>query len=284
MAMPPHHDPSNPEDENWKRAKRISISIHLALIIVVIFGLPFLPDREYDTPIPVGIEVLDVSEMAQTNRPEASSQKAEKTEKEKPPEIVKPQVTEPPKPKVDDTPKPKPEKPKEKPKPKPAPEKPKETKPKEEQPTPEQETDFESVLKNLSPDTPETDTPAEKDVKTEAPAAEQASAGSLSDKITMSEMDALRRQLSRCWSIMAGAENAEDLVVEIRMQVNEDRTVQSAEIVDLGRYAVDEYFKAAADSALRAVRNPLCSPLELPEGKHDQWKSIKVRFDPREML
>ncbi len=305
MAPPAYHDPSNPEQDNWKRAKRISISIHLALILFIIFGLPFLPDREYDTPIPIGVEVLDVSEIAQTNKPEASSHKAEKTEKEKPPEPVKPQVTEPPKPKVEDTPKPKEEKPKEeapapppvndladvkqekpkeKPKPKPTPDKPKEEKPKDEKPDETQETDFESVLKNLSPETPETDAPAKKDVNTEATAAEEASAGSLSDKITMSEMDALRRQLSRCWSIMAGAENAEDLVVEIRMQVNEDRTVQSAEVVDVGRYAADEYFRAAADSALRAVRNPLCSPLELPEGKYQQWKAIKVRFDPREML
>lgn len=292
MAPPVYHDPSNPEQDSWKRAKRISISIHLALILFIIFGLPFLPDREYSTPIPIGVEVLDVSEIAQTNRPEASSQKAEKAEeKEKPPEPVKPKVTEPPKPKEAD--KPKEEKPKEKP-PAPPPvndlaevkqDKPKE-KPKPE-PEPDdaaQETDFESVLKNLTPDTPETDAPASKDVNTEAPAAEEAAAGALSDKITMSEMDALRRQLSRCWSIMAGAENAEDLVVEIRMQVNEDRTVQSAEVVDLGRYAADEYFRAAADSALRAVRNPLCSPLELPEGKYQQWKAIKVRFDPREML
>ncbi|MES2729559.1 MAG: hypothetical protein V4621_05620 [Pseudomonadota bacterium] len=306
MAKPTRHDPSDHENENWKRAKRISISIHLGVIILIIFGLPFLPDREYDTPIPVGIEVMDVSEIAQTNVPEASSRKAEKPEKEKPPEPVKPQVTEPPKPKVEDKPKPAPEKPKEetptpppvddladvkeekpkekpKDKPKPAPEKPKEEKPKDE-PDETQETDFESVLKNLTPETPTTDAPAEKDVETDAPPAEEAAAGALSDRLTMSEMDALRQQLSRCWSITAGAENAEDLVIEIRMQVSAERIVQSAEVVDLGRYAADTYFRAAADSALRAVRNPLCSPLELPEGKHDQWKSLKVRFDPREML
>ena len=41
---------------------------------------------------------------------------------------------------------------------------------------------------------------------------------------------------------------------------------------------------AAADSAVRAVRNPKCSPLELPADKYDQWKRIDFTFDPRDML
>ena len=116
------------------------------------------------------------------------------------------------------------------------------------------------------------------------PEAATPAAGTLGDRMTMSEMDALRRQLSRCWNIMAGAEGAEQLIVELKMEVNPDRTLRNAEVTDLGRYARDPFFRAAADSALRAVRNPLCNPLNLPPDKYDQWKVITVRFDPREMF
>ena len=34
-----------------------------------------------------------------------------------------------------------------------------------------------------------------------------------------------------------------------------------------------------AESAVRAVRK--CSPLRLPVGKYEQWKSFTFRFDPK---
>jgi hypothetical protein len=74
------------------------------------------------------------------------------------------------------------------------------------------------------------------------------------------------------------------LIVELIIDVNPDKTVANTDIVDKSRYASDSFFRAAADSAVRAVRNPQCSPLELPEGKYDQWKRIDFTFDPRDML
>jgi hypothetical protein len=60
--------------------------------------------------------------------------------------------------------------------------------------------------------------------------------------------------------------------------------VQDAQIVDTMRYNSDTYYRAAADSALRAVRNPQCNPLDLPPQKYELWKTIVVTFDPRKML
>jgi hypothetical protein len=301
--MPP--EPSDPE-KSWKRALTLSAGVHVLILLIVVFGLPFLPQREFDTPMPIGIEVMDVSEVAQTTKPEASSTKAEK-QVDTPTPPVPPKVQEKPKPPSEPKPKPEPEKPKEEPpkpppqsdlsdqppeekpveKPEPKPEPPKEEKPKEEPKKDEpdtQEEDFEAVLKNLSPEETTAEKPAEENLMTQSPVQEEASSGTIGDRITMSEMDALRRQLAQCWSILAGAEGAQDLVIEVRMQVNADRTVQSAEIVDQMRYNSDEIFRSAADSAMRAVRNPMCNPLNLPPEKYDQWKSIKVRFDPREMF
>ena len=45
----------------------------------------------------------------------------------------------------------------------------------------------------------------------------------------------IREQIARCWNIPAGARDAKDLVVEIRVQVEPDGTVQQATIVDQGR-------------------------------------------------
>ena len=79
-------------------------------------------------------------------------------------------------------------------------------------------------------------------------------------------------------------EEAKDLSVEIRVQMRRDMTVDKASVLDRGRYNRDSAFRAAADSALRALRNPRCSPLKLPPEKYQQWKTIVINFDPRNML
>lgn len=100
----------------------------------------------------------------------------------------------------------------------------------------------------------------------------------------MTELDALRYQLSQCWNIPAGAQGAEDLNVEVKIVVNPDRTAQSVTIVDMARYNSDSFFRAAADSARRAVLNPNCSPLKLPADKYDQWHVTYVNFNPKDMF
>jgi hypothetical protein len=63
-----------------------------------------------------------------------------------------------------------------------------------------------------------------------------------------------------------------------------DGTVEDAKIVDLSRYAADNFFRAAADSAVRAVKNPRCSPLKFPPQKYDQWKNFTLNFNPKDLL
>lgn len=102
--------------------------------------------------------------------------------------------------------------------------------------------------------------------------------------LTRSEYDALRRQLNSCWNFPAGARDSGTLIVEVRLEVNRDRTVRNSQIVDTARMRRDPYYRAAAESALRAVNNPRCSPLRLPPNKYRVWRSITVTFDPRELL
>jgi len=48
--------------------------------------------------------------------------------------------------------------------------------------------------------------------------------------------------------------------------------------------ASDPAFRAAAMAATRALRNPQCSPLELPPDKYQEWQTMTIHFDPKEML
>ncbi|MGB0749180.1 MAG: hypothetical protein ACPGO3_10570 [Magnetospiraceae bacterium] len=105
-----------------------------------------------------------------------------------------------------------------------------------------------------------------------------------SKSMTASELDALRSQLARCWSPPIGSVDAQNLVIEVRLRVNPNRTVASAEIVDKARMRSDPFFRVAAESAVRAFGDRRCTTLQLPPQKYDFWKTMIVEFDPREMF
>lgn len=285
--------------------------LHVGVIAAFTIGMPFVAKEPLDIAPAISVEIVDVSELTTTpkvappqeikkeEKPPEPAQKKESAPKmteEKPPDLNKPvppdvetvekvEEVAPPEP-IERKPIKKPEPPPEK-KPevtkKPEPKKPevKKEEVKKEQPK-DDSSDFQSLLKNLAPD----------DKKSEAredsldPTAEPDSGqiAKLSDQLSMSEMDAVRRQIGQCWNAWAGGKNAEEQIVEVRVVMNRDRTVNSASILDRGRYNRDSHFRAAADAAIRAIQNPKCSPLKLPPDKYDQWKSFIFRFDPSDAL
>jgi len=224
-------------------------------------------------------------------------------EKPKPKPVPKPKVTEKPKPKpkVVEKPKPKPEpkvaslpKPEPKPKPKPEPKRkvdaPKpqprvKAKPKPKpraKPKPRKRMTLAGILNSV--DKLKRDAKVAPRERTAPNKRRGSRFHNPNVDLTRSEYDALRRQLNSCWRFDAGGKDAASLVVKIRIEVNRDRTVRSAEIVDASRANRDPYYRAAAESARRAVNNPHCSPLLLPPNKYRVWRSITVTFDPRELL
>jgi hypothetical protein len=56
------------------------------------------------------------------------------------------------------------------------------------------------------------------------------------------------------------------------------------QIVDQARLSSDPVFRAAAMSAERALRMPQCTPLALPPDKYDEWQSMTLTFNPKDML
>jgi len=246
------------------------------------------PEPVEETPPPIEEKPQPAPKALEQPKPKKPDVEiADKTE-EKAPEPVKeePKVEEPkpePQPEPEPEPKPVPQKPAEKPKPKPEPKK---EEPKKEEPKPEPkkepekpaeketQADFMSVLKNLQDSEPQ-DTKRDGPKLTESPT---------TDRMTTGELDAFRRQLSRCWSILPGAVQADALAVNLTITVNRDRTVRDVQITDKSRYGSDPYFRAAADNAIRAIKHPDCTPLDLPVDKYNTWSTITLNFDPRTMF
>lgn len=111
---------------------------------------------------------------------------------------------------------------------------------------------------------------------------EGGTAGSYFSELSISEMDALAGQLRACWNLDPGAMGIEDMIVEIKAQLNQDGGVFSVEIMNKGRYATDTHFRSVADSAVRAVH--ICAPYKILSEKYaekyDEWRVLRLRFNP----
>jgi len=100
--------------------------------------------------------------------------------------------------------------------------------------------------------------------------------------MSMSELDALKAQITeameKCWRIPDGAPDPAALTMRVKVFLNEDGTVASPpQLLDQGP-AGDPYFRAAADSAIRAVH--ICAPYNLPPDKFAVWNELTIRFSP----
>lgn len=152
---------------------------------------------------------------------------------------------------------------------------------------PEKKDNFLNVLKTVQDLKKDEPRPAAESEPSPVPDAETTARRSSFDpnqKLSVSEMDAIRQQISSCWLVPAGAKNAANLVVEIEVTMNPDRTVRSYQVVDRSRMQSDPFFRSAAESAMRALKSPNCSPLQLPPEKYDTWKNFTITFDPKDML
>jgi hypothetical protein len=143
---------------------------------------------------------------------------------------------------------------------------------------------FDAMLRNLaaadnqpSPDAPPRRPEAAAGMPSSQP---QAPLGS---RLSASEIDLVREQISRCWDVPAGARDDPSLVVEIRVVVNPDGNVEQAMIVNRAGALGDPFYRAAAESARRAFFNPECRPLRLPPDKYEIWRDMVVDFSPKDL-
>ena len=95
--------------------------------------------------------------------------------------------------------------------------------------------------------------------------------------MSLAEIDDVRNHISSCWDLPAGLHKAADLVVEVRLYLNPDGSIEKVQVSDRERLQ-DPNFRAAAEAAVRAVRS--CGPPPVPPGKHKEWREIVLKFDP----
>ena len=97
--------------------------------------------------------------------------------------------------------------------------------------------------------------------------------------MSISDIDAFRAQISRCWSPPVGGLGAERLIVKLHFGLNKDGTLsRQPRVVN---HLSSPFFLAAADSAVRAVVQ--CQPYQLPEKTYAVWSDMVLNFDPRDM-
>jgi outer membrane biosynthesis protein TonB len=97
--------------------------------------------------------------------------------------------------------------------------------------------------------------------------------------MSVNEIDALRARIADCWTPPPGGLGADQIVVKLRLKLNEDGTLVGYPTV--ANSGSSPFFQAAADSAVRAVYQ--CQPYELPKAKYALWREMILNFDPSDM-
>jgi hypothetical protein len=276
-----------------------SLLFHVFLALLIVLGVPSFFKVE-ELPEPPGIEATIVSDITAApkvdkqgklqDKPKPPAPPAPEQKKPEPPKPTPPATPSqaaPPPPETakeevvipDETKKAEEEKKKEEKKPE---EKKVEKKPEEKKKEkPKDQEDFNNLLANLTKDQPAPETPEKPKQKAKPAPAEptvgpQAALTTDGPPMTQSDNDAIRTQLIPCWAFDPGVPNPENYTVVVRISVQPDGTVSGAEIEDKSRMGDPTYW-AVANSALRAVKNPQCVPLRLPQGKY--WPQMDIVFD-----
>lgn len=147
---------------------------------------------------------------------------------------------------------------------------------------PEPEFSIASMLKDLrnekSTKQSDADEQSEKDILSEN--FEEVTSEDMPE-LSISEIDLVLQQLSKCFIAPAGAEIKKTMFVKISAKIQQNRRVyeNSIRIVDTNISKSSPVYGPITESAMRTLLNPECTPLLLPEDKYDLWKNLTMKFD-----
>ncbi|WP_374312635.1 hypothetical protein [Dongia sp.] len=288
-------------DAELNRGFIASVVFHIALFLFAWFGVPHLFQDEFIAE-PLGIEAAIVSDLTaapKVDKPSKKvSEKPKQTQKVEPPKKdTKPAPAKenpkaasappPPEPEqqavaIPDQAKPKEEKkvekkPEEKPE-----EKPKKKTEEKKKEKKKDKAELDNLLASVLNEQAAEPTPEKP--KKQAAAEPEESTGPQTELIseipmTSGDEDGIRSQIEQNWNLgsAAGAPNLDQILVELRIELQPDGTVTRVELLN---NQADPYFRSIAEGAVRAVKR--ASPLKLPPGKF--WPTIKLRFRPSEII
>ena len=265
-----------------QKSLKVSFIAHSIIIVISSLGLPFLMGR-VQAPLAISVDLVQIGDR--TNIPYAPKvSDGEKTDKK----IKERVVTEQAPPKIV---------PKEKPDAVPMPENIKQIKeilekrqnPVKVEDLRKQTSEFEkkeifdpNKISALIDKSKKDNSELNNKVNSEATQSQQRNV--VTSKLTITQEDAIKAQIFKCWNIPIGLPYNENLTVKIRIKLNPDGSLVSSEILDQARMNTtgQTYYKILAESALRAVK--LCNPLKVPSTDYERWKEMQLNFDAKEML
>lgn len=252
-------------DIQRRNGRLYSLALHLFFLLIAVLDLPsFFNPPPPEEPISITVELLPVTGITNLKPTVGEVKSVKKSEPKKaqpkpPAQNMADAVAPPPDPKKN-----------EKPKEKPVEKKKADTKPVS------KEDEMKALLDKLRKESEKNKATAEKTISTKYDP---------SLPMSLSEKDAVMSQIAKCWNVLAGAKDAENLVIIIDAEYNTDGSLIKANLSkeSQSRAASDSYFRAAADSALRAVLE--CTPIKgLPPEKYHTWHLMELAFDPKFML
>lgn len=287
-----------------RRSFGYSLLLHIALVVFVAvdWGLWSHTRREIAPPAPLMIDLNKVQIASKTNLPPLVNQKKQPKVQpvpEKKPEVKKAEPKKAP-PKVQPKPQPQPKQPQpEAIKPAPVPENKQAAQavapvaPVAPAPTPEATKTSASALDDLLASvekikkTPQPKLPPQPLTGMEVnKGIEGGTGGSLTQVLSVSEMDFVSSRLRGCWHVDAGREGIEKMIVEIKAFVSPDGRVIDVKMA----HHYSGPLLTIAESAVRAVY--ICdnlgdeSPFKILADKYpnryQDWRELNLRFNPLE--
>jgi hypothetical protein len=100
--------------------------------------------------------------------------------------------------------------------------------------------------------------------------------------LTQGEIRGLADQISECWNVDRGMLGLEQIVVELRVQLDSQGVVRN--VVPNGAPPTDPRARSVYESARRALMSPQCNPLRVPPSKYQTVMASIFRFNPRGLV
>jgi hypothetical protein len=91
----------------------------------------------------------------------------------------------------------------------------------------------------------------------------------------------IKKGVQPCWKVLGGGEGASGAVVRMRIQLNQDGSLNGEPQI-LSQSDNSALGMASAESARRAVIQ--CQPYRLPQDKYASWQDLILKFDPKDMF
>lgn len=264
-----------------RKALLLSLGLHAVLIGLMFADFHFAKEYTKAPPAILMVDLTKVKIADKTNLPQKSVAKKEQAKPTSKPDKTKQQVK---------TPEPKPQ-PKEAPKPKEAvavqpkkeEKKQEATKPAPQPKSKKPDYNLKSLLASV--EKVRQDTPAPSAEHSPSEALDNGTEGRMDQLLTISDKDFIASKLRDCWNIDGGAQNIDEIVVQIRVLVNQDGSVREAKIMNNMNLPA---FKSLSESARRAVyicaQKGADSPFKILSdhyGDHYQdWKELYLNFNP----